>query len=118
MITMDKKLKRLINEEVARNLKKRDKYFQTRALVESMVRESLLKKIMENDDNKKTKAAQVRQLLNDPAINKSGLARKIDGLSGNDDARRSEISKIARGEWTPDTHIQNDIIHTIASDTE
>ena len=64
----------------------------------------------------KSKATQVRQALNDPAINKSGLARKIGGLSGNDDARRSEISKIARGEWVPDTQIQNDILHKLASE--
>lgn len=113
---MDNNLKRLINEEFTRTLREKREYEMTRALVENMVRESLMNKILEAET--KSKAMQVRQALNDPAINKSGLARKIDGLTGNDDARRSEISKIARGEWTPDTSIQNDILHTIASDTE
>lgn len=111
---MDNKLKKMINEQFSRTLNERKRYMKTRAVVEQMVRESLLRRLSEG----KNKATQVRQALNDPAINKSGLARKIDGLSGNDDARRSEISKIARGEWTPDTSIQNDILHTIASDTE
>lgn len=97
----------MINEAVARNLENRSNYFRTRSIVEQYVREAM-----------KGKAAQVRDALNDPAINKSGLARKIAGLSGNDDTRRSEISKIARGEWVPDDGIQNDILHTIASDTE
>lgn len=105
----------MINEQVARSIAEKKRYMKTRSIVEEMVRETLLQRLTENS---KTKATQVRQALNDPAINKSGLARKIDGLSGNDDARRSEISKIARGEWTPDTTIQNDILHTIASDTE
>lgn len=113
---MDNKLKKMINEEFNRALNEKKRYMKTRALVEQMVRETLLKRLSEAST--KGKAMQVRQALNDPAINKSGLARKIDGLSGNDDARRSEISKIARGEWTPDTSIQNDILHTIASDTE
>ena len=111
---MDNNLKKMINEHFSRTLNERKRYMKTRAVVEQMVRESLLKRLSEE----KNKATQVRQALNDPAINKSGLARKIDGLSGNDDTRRSEISKIARGEWTPDTSIQNDILHTIASDTE
>lgn len=113
---MDNKLKKIINEEFNRALNEKKRYMQTRALVEQMVRKTLLNRLAEAST--KGKAMQVRQALNDPAINKSGLARKIDGLSGNDDARRSEISKIARGEWTPDTSIQNDILHTIASDTE
>lgn len=111
---MDNKLKKMINEEFKRALNEKKRYMKTRAVVEEMVRESLLRRLSEG----KNKTTQVRQALNDPAINKSGLARKIDGLSGNDDTRRSEISKIARGEWTPDTSIQNDILHTIASDTE
>lgn len=113
---MNNKLKRMINEEFTRILNEKREYEMTRAIVENMVRESLLDKIIA--ESQKSKSTQVRQALNDPAINKSGLARKIDGLSGNDDTRRSEISKIARGEWTPDTSIQNDILHTIASDTE
>lgn len=113
---MNNKLKRMINEQVSRTLAENKRYMKTRSLVENMVREELMNALRESES--KTKAMQVRQALNDPAINKSGLARKIDGLSGNDDARRSEISKIARGEWTPDTSIQNDILHTIASDTE
>ena len=110
---MDNKLKRMINEQFTRTINENKRYKKTRALVETMVRNMLIKKI--NEDTK-SKATQVRQALNDPAINKSGLARKIGGLSGNDDARRSEISKIARGEWVPDTEIQNDILHKIASD--
>lgn len=113
---MDNKLKRMINEEFTRILNEKREYEMTRAIVENMVRESLLDKIIA--ESQKSKPTQLRQALNDPAINKSGLARKIDGLSGNDDTRRSEISKIARGEWIPDTSIQNDILHTIASDTE
>lgn len=114
---MNNNLKQLISEQFSRTIAERKRYMKTRAVVEGMVREALLKRINE-DMTTRSKAMQVRQALNDPAINKSGLARKIDGLSGNDDARRSEISKIARGEWTPDTSIQNDILHTIASDTE
>ena len=113
---MNINLKKMINEEFQRSLNERKRYNRTRAMVESIVREELMKRLMEGET--KSKAMQVRQALNDPAINKSGLARKIDGLSGNDDARRSEISKIARGEWTPETSIQNDILHTIASDAE
>lgn len=116
---MDNNLKRIINEEFSRLLIEKKRYMATRVMVESMVREALINKINEEEDvTTKSKAMQVRQALNDPVINKSGLARKISGLSGNDDARRSEISKIARGEWVPDTSIQNDILHTIASDTE
>lgn len=112
---MNNGLKRMINEEFNRICEERKKYSKTRKLVEGYVREALMKKVM---NEKTTKLTQVQQALKDPAINKSGLARKIAGLSGNDDARRSEISKIARGEWEPDTEIQNDILHTIASDTE
>ena len=110
---MDNKLKRMINEQFTRTINEKRRYKKTRALVETMVRDMLVKKINEET---KSKATQVRQALNDPAINKSGLARKIGGLSGNDDARRSEISKIARGEWVPDTQIQNDILQKLASE--
>lgn len=113
MFNMDNKLKRMINEQFTRTINEKRRYKKTRALVETMVRDMLAKKINEET---KSKATQVRQALNDPAINKSGLARKIGGLSGNDDARRSEISKIARGEWVPDTQIQNDILHKLASE--
>lgn len=108
---MDNKLKRMINEQFTRTINEKRRYKKTRALVETMVRDMLVKKINEET---KSNATQVRQALNNPAINKSGLARKIGGLSGNDDARRSEISKIARGEWVPDTKIQNDILHKLA----
>lgn len=110
---MDNKLKRMINEQFTRTINEKRRYKKTRALVETMVRDMLAKKINEET---KSKVTQVRQALNDPAINKSGLARKIGGLSGNDDARRSEISKIARGEWVPCTQIQNDILHKLASE--
>ena len=100
----------MINEQFARSLNERKKYSRTRHIVEQMVRETLMKKI-----NEESKAAQVRDILSDPTVNKSALARQISGLSGNDDARRSEISKIARGEWTPDTSIQNDILHKLSS---
>lgn len=110
---MDNKLKRMINEQFTRTINEKRRYKKTRGLVETMVRDMLVKKINEET---KSKATQVRQALNDPAINKSGLARKIGGLSGNDDARRSEISKIARGEWVPHTQIQNDILHKLASE--
>lgn len=110
---MDNKLKRMINEQFTRTINEKRRYKKTRALVETMVRDMLAKKINEET---KSKVTQVRQALNDPAINKSGLARKIGGLSGNDDARRSEISKIARGEWVPYTQIQNDILHKLASE--
>ena len=112
--TMDNNLKKMINEQFTHIMNERKRYMKTRALVEQMVRESLIRRLNEGEN----KATQVRQALNDPAINKSGLARKIHGLSDNDDARRSEISKIARGEWIPDTSIQNDILHKIATDTE
>lgn len=111
---MDNNLKKMINEQFTHIMNERKRYMKTRALVEQMVRESLIRRLNEG----KNKATQLRQALNDPAINKSGLARKIDGLSKNDDARRSEISKIASGKWVPDTAIQNDILHKIASDTE
>ena len=113
---MDNKLKRIINEEFKRSMEKKNKYEKTRALVESYVREALAEKLMK--EAKTSKLSQVQQALKDPAINKAGLARKISGLSSDDDARRSEISKIARGVWQPPTQIQNDILHTIASDTE
>lgn len=113
---MDNKLRRMINEEFNRSMNKKNKYEKTRALVESYVREALTNKIVK--EAKSSKLSQVQQALSDPAINKAGLARKISGLSSDDDARRSEISKIARGEWQPSTKIQNDILHTIASDTE
>lgn len=112
---MDKALKRMINEEFNRVYENKKKEQNIRSLVEGYVREALMKRVL---NEKSSKLTQVQQALRDPAINKSGLARKISGLSGNDDARRSEISKIARGEWEPDTTIQNDILHTIASDTE
>lgn len=113
---MDSKIKRLINEAFNQTMNRQKKYNKTRALVEGYVREALMKKIM--NESKTTKLSQVQQALSDPMINKSGLARKISGLSGDDDARRSEISKIARGEWEPSNEIQNDILHNIASDTE
>lgn len=112
---MDKGLKKMINEEFNRIYESKKKERNVRSLVEGYVREALMKRII---IEKNSKLTQVQQALRDPAINKSGLARKISGLSGNDDARRSEISKIARGEWEPDSTIQNDILHTIASDTE
>ena len=112
---MDKALKRMINEEFNRIYESKKKEKNIRSLVEGYVREALMKMVI---NEKNSKLTQVQQALRDPAINKSGLARKISGLSGNDDARRSEISKIARGEWEPDATIQNDILHTIASDTE
>lgn len=112
---MSNKLKNIINEEIKRSIDRKKRYEKARALVESYVRESLLNKII---SEKRDKSSQVRKMLNDPAINKSGLARKINGLSDNDDTRRSEISKIARGEWNPNTDIQNDILHKIATSTE
>lgn len=118
---MANNLSQIIKEQVNRTLNEKKEYMKARAIVESYVREALLNKIVserkihEKKTHKSSKSTQVRQALNDPAINKSGLARKIEGLSGNDDTRRSEISKIARGDWTPDVSIQNDILHTISS---
>lgn len=112
---MNNKLKRIINEEFNRSIQQKQKYERTRALVESYVREALAQKLMENSGSKNKKLLQVRQALSDPTINKSGLARKIGGLSHDDDARRSEISKIARGEWEPPTEIQNSILHTLST---
>lgn len=124
---MNNSLKKMINEEFNRSMKKKTKYEKTRALVESYVREALTDKIM-NESKKNTrvtkrdretrKLSQVQQALSDPAINKAGLARKIAGLSHDDDARRSEISKIARGKWKPSVKVINNILHAIASDTE
>lgn len=123
---MNSKLKKIINEEINRSIEEKNKYEKTRALVEGLVRESLIGKLLEAKKKKKrkkkntgktTKLSQVQQALSDPSINKSGLARKISGLSSDDDARRSEISKIARGVWTPPTDIQNDILHKIANDS-
>lgn len=113
---MANNLSQIIKEQVNRTLNEKKEYMKARAIVESYVREALLNKIVsERKIHESSKSTQVRQALNDPAINKSGLARKIEGLSGNDDTRRSEISKIARGDWTPDVSIQNDILHTISS---
>lgn len=109
---MDNKIKQIIQEQVAKTINERKRYNKTRAMVESIVRDVISKRLREAN----TKQTQVQQALNDTSINKSGLARKIEGLSGNDDTRRSEISKIARGEWVPDTSIQNDILHTLATD--
>lgn len=108
---MDNKIKQIIQEQVAKTINERKRYHKTRAIVESIVRDVISKRLRES----KSKQTQLQQALNDPSINKSGLARKIEGLSGNDDTRRSEISKIARGEWIPDTSIQNDILHTLAT---
>lgn len=103
----------MINEEFNRSLE----YSQTRALVESYVRKALMEKVLsEKKEIKSTKLSQVQQGLSDPTVNKSALAREIEGLSGDDDARRSEISKIARGDWEPSVKIQNDILHKLASD--
>lgn len=112
---MNNKLKTMINEEFNRSLQGKKTYTNTRKLIENYVREALLEKII--TEKTMSKLSQVQQALSDPAINKSGLARKISGLSSDDDARRSEISKIARGVWEPPTEIQNDILHVIASDT-
>lgn len=109
---MDNKIKQIIQEQVAKTINERKRYNKTRAIVESIVRDVISKRLREA----KTKQTQIQQALNDPSVNKSGLARKIEGLSGNDDTRRSEISKIARGEWMPDASIQNDILHALATD--
>lgn len=112
---MNNKLKRIINEEFNHSIQQKQKYERTRVLVESYVREALVQKLMEGEKGKNKKILQVQQALRDPTINKSGLARKIGGLSHDDDARRSEISKIARGEWEPSTEIQNSILHSLAT---
>lgn len=107
---MNKNLQKLIKEEFSHSLNERKTYNRTRCMVEQMVRETLLKKIDEG-----TKFSKVQLVLSNPTVNKSALARKINGLSDDDDTRRSEISKIARGEWEPSIAIQNDILHMLTT---
>lgn len=112
---MNSKLKKIITEEFNRSLKRKRDYNKTRAIVESIVREALNEKLYSKSEKSK-RVSQVQDALSDPTVNKSALARKISGLSSDDDARRSEISKIARGEWVPDTSIVNDILHNLSTD--
>ena len=116
---MDRTIKRIINEEIRRTEANVKRYNKVRRIVEGVVREELNKRILKEyedgrDQNELQKVQQVQDALNEPTVNMSALARTVKGLSGNDDARRSEISKIARGEWVPDTKIINDILHKLS----
>ena len=119
---MNRKLKQMINEQFSRVLNERKRYMKTRALVEQMVRESLMKHINEekgekSKDDKKPSGAvhQCRAALSDPTINMAGLIGKIPGLPSNPDSARSVLSKWARGEMNPSLEQATAVIHALAT---
>lgn len=112
---MEKALKKMINEEFNRIYESKKRGKNIRSLVEGYVREALMERMLQ-EAKKNKKLSQVQQSLSNPIVNKSALARKISGLSSDDDTRRSEISKIARGEWEPSDEIQTDILHILSTD--
>ena len=96
----------------------------TRALVEQIVRESLMKHINEKeeegekskDDNKPSGAIhQCQAALSNPTINMAGLIGKIPDLPHNPDSARSELSKWARGEMDPSLEQATAVIHSLAT---
>ena len=113
---MNRKLKQMINEQFSRALNERKRYMKTRALVEQMVRESLMNYLTEKDDKKPSGAVhQCRGALSDPTINMAGLIGKIPGLPSNPDSARSKLSKLARGEMDPSLEQATAIIHALAT---
>ena len=121
---MNRKLKEMINEQFSRTLNERKRYMNTRALVEQIVRESLMKHINEKeeedekskDDNKPSGAIhQCQAALSNPTINMAGLIGKIPDLPHNPDSARSELSKWARGEMDPSLEQATAVIHSLAT---
>ena len=119
---MNRKLKEMINEQFSRTLNERKRYMNTRALVEQIVRESLMKHINEEkdekskDDNKPSGAIhQCQAALSNPTINMAGLIGKIPDLPHNPDSARSELSKWARGEMDPSLEQATAVIHSLAT---
>ena len=113
---MNRKLKQMINEQFSRALNERKRYMKTRALVEQMVRESLMNYLTEKDDKKPSGAVhQCRGALSDPTINRAGLIGKIPGLPSNPDSARSVLSKWARGEMNPSLEQATAVIHALAT---
>ena len=121
---MNRKLKKMINEQFSRTLNERKRYMNTRALVEQIVRESLMKHINEEeeksekskDDNRPSSAIQQCQAaLSNPPINMAGLIGKIPDLPHNPDSARSELSKWARGEMDPSLEQATAVIHSLAT---
>ena len=121
---MNRKLKEMINEQFSRTLNERKRYMNTRALVEQIVRESLIKHINEKeeedekskDDNKPSGAIhQCQAALSNPTINMAGLIGKIPDLPHNPDSARSELSKWARGEMDPSLEQATAVIHALAT---
>ena len=119
---MNRKLKQMINEQFSRALNERKRYMKTRALVEQMVRESLMNHLSEEDDkksndDKKTSGTihQCQGSLSNPTVNKARLIGKIPGLPSNPDSARSELSKLARGEMDPSLEQATAIIHALAT---
>ena len=113
---MNRKLKQMINEQFSRALNERKRYMKTRALVEQMVRESLMNHLSEEDDKKTSGTIhQCQGALSSPTVNKAGLIGKIPGLPSNPDSARSELSKLARGEMDPSLEQATAIIHALAT---
>ena len=121
---MNRKLKKMINEQFSRTLNERKRYMNTRALVEQIVRESLMKHINEEeekiekskDDNRPSGAIhQCQAALSNPTINMAGLIGKIPDLPHNPDSARSELSKWARGEMDPSLEQATAVIHSLAT---
>ena len=119
---MNRKLKQMINEQFSRALNERKRYMKTRALVEQMVRESLMNHLSEEDDkksndDKKTSGTihQCQGALSSPTVNKAGLIGKIPGLPSNPNSARSKLSKLARGEMDPSLEQATAIIHALAT---
>ena len=119
---MNRKLKEMINEQFSRTLNERKRYMNTRALVEQIVRESLMKHINEKeeegekskDDNRPSGAIhQCQAALSNPTINMAGLIGKIPDLPHNPDSARSELSKWARGEMDPSLEQATAVIHSL-----
>ena len=125
---MNNNLKKMINEQFSRTLNERKRYMKTRAVVEQMVRESLLRHINENaffesDDDKGNKNSsngkgsvhQFQKALRDKAVNMTGLIDKIPDLPRNPDSARSVISKMSRGIIDPSPEQANAGLHALAA---
>lgn len=120
---MNRKLKEMINEQFSRTLNERKRYMNTRALVEQIVRESLMKHINEEEEGEKSKddnrpsgaIHQCQAALSNPTINMAGLIGKIPDLPNNPDSARSILSKWARGEMNPSLKQANAVLHILST---
>lgn len=127
---MDNNLKKMINEQFTHIMNERKRYMKTRAIVEQMVRESLIRRLNENaffesddDDyksntnssNGKGSVHQFQKALRDKAVNMTGLIDKIPDLPSNPDSARSVISKMSRGIIDPSPEQANAGLHALAA---